>query len=150
MSRGAPGLIDVVCERALLAGYRRQVRAIGPEIIDACLGGLGLCGDGRRSAEGQVAQASKSPRAPVFARRRSARLGATLAIILLGLAILGAGGYALYAGRFGRPAGHPAQSSTAAPAADGRGQDGQGDAASSPAAVAGDAREASPDKEPER
>ena len=50
VSRGAPGLVDVVCERALLAGYRRQSRAIGPEIIDACLGGLGLYDDGRASA----------------------------------------------------------------------------------------------------
>ena len=84
VSRGAPGLIDVVCERALLAGYRRQARAIGSEIIDACLGGLGLGDDGRRSAEDQVSQASKPPRAPVFARRRGARLGATLKIIVAG------------------------------------------------------------------
>ena len=51
VSRGAPGLINVVCERALLAGYQRQARPIGPEIIDACLGGLGLGDDGRWSAE---------------------------------------------------------------------------------------------------
>lgn len=143
VSRGAPGLIDVVCERALLAGYRRQVRTIGPEIIDACLGGLGL-GDGRRSAEDQVPQASKPSGAPVFARRLSARLGTTLKIILLGLAILGAGVYALYAGRLGRPAGNAAQSPTAVPAADVRGQ---GDAVSSPAAVVRDTREASPVKD---
>ena len=127
VSRGAPGLINVVCERALLAGYQRQARPIGPEIIDASLGGLGLGDDGRWSARDQVAQASEAPWAPVFARRRSARLGATLKIILLVLAILGVGGYALYVGRFGRPAGHPVQSSTGMPAVDRRGQDGQGD-----------------------
>ena len=135
VSRGAPGLIDVVCERALLAGYRRQASAIGREIIDACLGGLGLGDDGRWPAE--------APWASVFARRRSARPGTTLKIILLGLAMLGAGGYALYVGRFGRPSGHPAQSPTGTPAVDRRGQDGQGDAVSSPVA----AREASTDKD---
>jgi hypothetical protein len=146
VSRGAPGLIDVVCERALLAGYRRQARAIGSDIIDACLGGLGLGDDGRRSAEDEEPRASKLPRVPVFARRRGARLGATLTISVLGLAILGAGGYALYAGRFGRPAGNATQSPPSAPAADVRGRDGQGEAVSSPAAVAGDARETRPVK----
>lgn len=140
VSRGAPGLINVVCERALLAGYQRQARPIGPEIIDASLGGMGL-GE-RWSARDQVAQASEAPWAPVFARRRSARLGATLTIILLVLAILGVGGYALYVGRFGRPAGHPVQSSTGMPAVDRRGQDGQGDVVRVPAA----AKQASPDK----
>ena len=87
----------------------------------------------------------------VFAQRRGARLGATLKIIVvLGLAILGAGGYALFAGRLGRPAGNATQSAPEAPAADVRGRDRQGKAVSSPAAVAGDAREASPVKhEPE-
>ena len=65
VSRGAPGLINVVCERALLAGYQRQARPIGSEIIDASLGGLGL-GDGRAHGRRrtQEPQASKSPRAP--------------------------------------------------------------------------------------
>jgi type II secretory pathway predicted ATPase ExeA len=143
VSRGAPGLINVVCERALLAGCQRQARPIGSEIIDASLGGLGLGADGGWSAEGQVSQASPPPTALMFPRRRSARLGTTLKIILLSLAILGAGGYALYLGRFGRPAGHPVESSTGAPAVDRHGQDGQGDAVSPPAAV----REASPDKD---
>jgi type II secretory pathway predicted ATPase ExeA len=142
VSRGAPGLINVVCERALQAGYRRQARPIGPEITDASLGGLGLGDDGRWSTEDQVSQSSKAPWAPVFARRRSARLGTTLKIILLGLAILGAGGYALYVGRFGRPVGQLVQPSTGTPAVDRRGPDGQGDAVSAPAT----AREATPDK----
>ena len=142
VSRGAPGLINVVCERALRAGYQRQARPIGPEIIDASLGGLGLGDDGRWSTEDQVSEVSKAPWAPIFARRRSARLGTTLRIILLGLAILGAGGYALYVGRFGRPAGQPVQQSTGTPAVDRRGLDGQGDAVSAPAT----AREATPDK----
>ena len=140
-SRGAPGLINVICEHALLDGYRRQARAIGPEIIDACLAGLGLGDDGRWLAEGQVAPASSPPEAPMFPRRWSARLGTTLTIVLLSLAILGAGGYALYVARFGRPFAHPPM---AAPATERRGQ---GDAVSSPPAVAGDATEASPAKD---
>ena len=142
VSRGAPGLIGVVCKRALLAGHRRRVRTIGVEIIDACFGELGLGNDEGRSTDSQVSRAGKSQWAPAFARRRSAGLGLTLKIVLLGLAILGAGGSALYLGRFGRQPGHSAQSPTAAPAADSRGQD---DAMSSPAAAAGDAREAGPD-----
>jgi type II secretory pathway predicted ATPase ExeA len=141
---GAPGLINVICGHALLDGYRRQARAIGREIIDAGLGGLGLGDDGRGWAEGRVAPASKRPENPFFPRRRSARLGTTLMIVLLSLVILGAGGYALYVARFARPSGHPAQAPTAAPATERHGQD---DAASSPVAVPGDARKASSDKD---
>jgi type II secretory pathway predicted ATPase ExeA len=139
-SRGAPGLINVICEHALLDGYRRQARAIGPEIIDACLGGLGLGDDGRWLAEGHVAP-SKPSQAPFFPRRWSARLGTTLKLVLLSLAILGVGGYALYVAGFGRPSAYPP---TAAPATERRGQD---KGVSSPPAVAGDATEASPDNE---
>lgn len=140
-SCGAPGLINLICEHALLDGYRRQARTIGPEIIDVCLGGLGLGDDGRWLAEGQVAPASEPAAAPIFPRRRSARLATPLTIVLLSLAILGAGGYALYVARFGRASSHPP---LAAPATERRGQ---GDAVSSPAAVAGDATAASPDED---
>jgi len=37
ISRGAPGVINVICERALLAGYRRHAPVIDPGIIDGCL-----------------------------------------------------------------------------------------------------------------
>jgi hypothetical protein len=143
-SCGAPGLINVICEHALLDGYRRQARAIGPEIIDACLGGLGLGDDGRWLAGGQVAPASKASKAPFFLRGWSAQLSTNLKIVLLSLAILGAGGYALYVARFGRPSAHPVQAPAAAPATERRGQ---GTAVSSPPAVAGDTTEASPDKD---
>ena len=65
----------------------------------------GWAWDDNGRSEDQAFQASRAPWAPVFARRRSAHIGPTLKIILLGLAILGAGGYGLYVGRFGRPTG---------------------------------------------
>ena len=78
----------------------------------------------------------------MFSRRRwSARLGTTLEIVLLSLAILGVGGYALYVARFGRPVAHPADGRRPRQRR-GRGQ--WRELAAS--ALAGDATEASPDK----
>ena len=149
VAQGAPGLIDVICERALLTGYRRQARGIGPEIVDTCLGGLGLFGDGRRSKEGAESTAAKVPRSSRLGRPRSTRPGgATLAAFgLLGLAILGAGGYALHAIRLSPRAGHAPQPSAAAPAGESLPPKAQPTPEASNPAVANDTADASATKE---
>src|SRR5262249_18549122 len=38
ISRGAPGVINTVCARALLIGQKRQVEVIDQEIIEECFG----------------------------------------------------------------------------------------------------------------
>ena len=86
ISRGAPGVINVVCERALLAGYRRQAPVIGRGIIDDCLG------ERESSSHAPATHDRDAPRARA---RRATPWFAVLATIMLGLA-----GYALYTGRF--------------------------------------------------
>src|SRR5262245_61264083 len=148
VSQGAPGLIDVICERALLAGHRRQARGIGPEIVDVSLGGLGLFGDGRHSEEGAEPTPRKAPRPSLLGRPRSTRpSGATLAAFgFLGLALVGAGGYALHAIRLSPRTGH-APPSSAAPAGESFPPKAQPAPEASAPAVANDPADANASKE---
>ncbi len=113
ISRGAPGVINVVCERALRTGHARQAPVIGPEIIDACLGELPSRGalapdrdrnrapGGRQDAWPQLEDMggpNRERRRPVRERRVSR--GSALWISVLVAAILGTGGYGLHAGWF--------------------------------------------------
>jgi type II secretory pathway predicted ATPase ExeA len=149
VSQGAPGLIDVICERALLAGYRRQARGIGPEIVDTCLGGLGLFSDGRSSKDDSETTPAKAPRPSLLGRPRSTRpTGATLAAFgLLGLVVLGAGGYALHAIWLSPRTGHAPQPSAAAPAGESLPPKAQPTPEASTPAVANDTADANASKE---
>ena len=120
ISRGALGMVNVVCEHALLTGFERQVRTIGRDLVDDCLGerrstepsrtaegGMPTLAD--RSDSGAAGKSARSdvlrPRpepkqlAPHSRVRHPARLG--VALLLAALAV-GSAGYALYPGRSAR------------------------------------------------
>jgi len=119
ISRGALGVVNVVCERALLTGFGRQVRTIGRDLVDDCLGERRST-EPSRTAEGGMPPAHRSdggaagksarsdvgrPRAepkqlaPHSRVRHPAKLGVGL---LLAALVLASAGYALYPGRSGR------------------------------------------------
>src|SRR5262245_9471796 len=109
ISRGAPGLINVVCEHALATGHRRRARLIGADIVDTSFGEVGWASAESAPKTRPLAGIVESGQEPVRLRRaawsgsprRAAWSGSILAIGLL--AILGAVGYGLYADRFARP-----------------------------------------------
>ena len=102
ISRGAPGVINVVCERALVAGYWRQARVIGRGIIDDCLAERGPrdidgADDGGARDGGIERRGADVSELPRDAPRRSR---ATLWPPVLAAVMLGIAGYSLYAGWF--------------------------------------------------
>jgi type II secretory pathway predicted ATPase ExeA len=135
ISRGAPGIINVTCDGALLSGYQRQARTIRGEIIEDRLlqaltprepadeesrrvdAPLELA---RRPASGPQASRRTGQAAPGQASIPSSRPGRrkTTPVIVLGLALIVAG-YGVYAVRFhqDRPASGP---SSVAPAPTGK------------------------------
>jgi type II secretory pathway predicted ATPase ExeA len=162
ISRGAPGIINVTCDGALLTGYQRQARTIRGEIIED---GLLQAVTPRESADedsrrvdaplefarrpasgpqasrrsGQAAPGQQSVSSPKPGRRKMTP------VIVLGLALIVAG-YGVYAVRFhqDRPASGP---SNVAPAPTGEPGDRDRAAvqeASDQAGVAGTSRDAPP------
>ena len=116
ISRGAPGMIDVVSARALITGHRRKARVISSEIVEASLGEVAPREDEVRPVDGDMAWKSETVRSVIMPPRRSARGGRAVGLVLLGAVIFGAGGYALYAGRVGQIRGGLAPPASTAPA----------------------------------
>lgn len=130
ISRGAPGIINVTCDGALLTGVQRQTRTIRKEIVEAGLFQAAppreLADQESRRAEAplEVAGRASGPRAsrrsgqavPGRKSIASSRLGQRKAtqLIVLGIALIVAG-YSVYAVKLhrGRP---PSAPSTVAPA----------------------------------
>ena len=103
ISRGAPGVIDMVCERALASGWQRRSWIIGADNIDDALGAVGS-----RTSEPpppDPTRGRRQPSARTRARHRTRRTAMPIGIVLLGAVILGAGTYAIY----GRRASHVQQ-----------------------------------------
>jgi hypothetical protein len=131
ISRGALGVVNVVCEHALLAGSRKRARLIGRDLIDDCLAERGLShtdgpGEASDSPRGDRAAvgrgepgARKGDESERLIRRTRARWVAALGGAGLLVALAVAGGYALRATRTGRmspqAAPAPARDLTSAP-----------------------------------
>jgi general secretion pathway protein A len=118
LSNGAPDLINTICGRALLAGYGRQARTIGHEIVEACSANLSpphdvtpsVIRNGQPSSPFRRRAPDARGRKPTRGRseiqkrtlRRFVTSRATLYVGLLAALILIPAGYIFHAGWLGR------------------------------------------------
>ena len=115
LSRGAPAAINILCERALLAGHRRQARTINREIVRGCRWTLGspprTGAPGVRAARRLVRSVRRAGEAGALERR--GRTGAkvssgtlarhvAMACVMLVALVLIIGAYPFLAARFTR------------------------------------------------
>jgi type II secretory pathway predicted ATPase ExeA len=144
ISQGAPGVIDMVCERALASGWRRQSRIIGVEIIDDALGAVGPQKSEPTLPPVDLPRGRRQPSVRMRARRRARRTAMTVGIILLGAVMLGAGTYAIYRGRVSHVQRDPVPPTASAPPAEGMPD--RAAVASPPPVAVSNAQEAGSDK----
>jgi hypothetical protein len=114
ISRGAPGVINIICDRALRAGHKRGARIIGWEIIEECFGKLGSLTqptdvDGQEQkrllqlqpSAGEVGARRGTEDAAALeegTRHRRVRSPAKLSVGLLAVVALVAASYSVYTG----------------------------------------------------
>jgi hypothetical protein len=114
LSRGAPGMINVICGRALLAGHVRRAQVIDEEIVDAGLSIRAAESPGTTPGAVQAAAGRATDRAarrpPVTAARRARRALLSYGVPAIAVAIFAV--YAVQAGWVARAAGWLAGTAT--------------------------------------
>jgi type II secretory pathway predicted ATPase ExeA len=93
LSRGAPGSINIICDRALLLGEARRVRPVSRSIVEACCQRPGSPGPGRgrrRRASRPARLLNRGGGATTLLRRAGPRLGLAVAVPAAVVLVIGA------------------------------------------------------------